>query len=126
MALPGAAEIAARNKQGLSDPVEAPTQDEKMASSPTEKLKAVPSHHGIDHLSAPPSALHSGTASPAPERAEADATKPQAGSEILERPEEEDKNAEHHGVLKGEGDDGAMTQRQGAEQASDAGTSVEN
>jgi hypothetical protein len=82
--LPGAAEIAARNKpQPTSNSTEEPATAETASSAPAEKdaasmnaAKALlkDDHPGLDHLSAPPSAMQSGTASPQPEAAETEAT----------------------------------------------------
>ncbi|KXL47373.1 hypothetical protein M433DRAFT_1179 [Acidomyces richmondensis BFW] len=127
VALPGAEEIAAKNRKGCSDSAEAPTQTETITSVPTEKRgiietaqKAVLSHHGIDHLSAPPSALQSGTASPAPERAETDdATTTMGGTEVSKTPVEGDKNTEHPS------DKDAVAKPLDEKQASETGPSVE-
>jgi hypothetical protein len=82
--LPGAAEIAARNKpQATSNPSEESPAEETTSIAPVEKeaasinpAKALlkDDHPGLDHLSAPPSAMQSGTTSPQPEAAETEAT----------------------------------------------------
>ena len=112
VALPGAAEIAERARQenqkkglqptspGLSaDPIDQPLRFEAMSSAPEEKERSInfakekfgKEHPGVEHLSAPASAVHSGTGTPEPERAtEAEtevvplAERQHRGSEIVE------------------------------------------
>lgn len=82
IALPGAAEIAERNKAkstaaSTSSPIDEPPKVESMTSAPAEKQasinfaqeKMAKEHPSVDHLSAPPSAVQSGTATPEPELA---------------------------------------------------------
>ena len=75
VALPGAAEIAERNKaksRSTSSPIDEPANAETTASAPAEKQasinfaqeKMAKEHPSVDHLSAPASAVHSGAASP--------------------------------------------------------------
>ncbi|KAI7724322.1 hypothetical protein KC322_g72 [Hortaea werneckii] len=72
-ALPGAAEIAAKNKAQSgtagSSVVDEPPKAETMTSAPAEKEKSIGDTHkknaNVAHISAPASALQSGTATPA-------------------------------------------------------------
>lgn len=87
IALPGAAEIAARNKptpeqkegKSVIDENTPPKAAETMNSAPKEKEESINAAkkllgegqtRGVEHLSAPPSALQSGTATPALEAGE--------------------------------------------------------
>jgi len=75
IALPGAAEIAARNNPLPKSSPDDAVKPETMASAPAEKEKSItaataaaaakPEDKKYDHLSAPASALASGTATPA-------------------------------------------------------------
>jgi hypothetical protein len=73
VALPGAAEIAARNNPLPKSSPEDAVKPETMTSAPAEKEKSIaaataaakPEDKKYDHLSAPASALASGTATPA-------------------------------------------------------------
>jgi hypothetical protein len=92
--LPGAAEIAARNSN--SAPMAASTIDdlpkpETMSSPPEEKKEslnaakeALKAHPNVEHLSAPASRLHSGTATPA----EAETEVKQSETEVTSQPAE--------------------------------------
>lgn len=153
-ALPGAAEIAARNKAQAST-IDSPPKVETMSSAPDEKeesidtAKAVPKHlSSIDHLSAPASRLQSGTATPAEPATEeatettASATGTHGGSEIKEIPAEEVKKVESETDVPDEDEDedesaakgveglqvgeGTKVQEQSAEEGEDAGKSVED
>ncbi|KAK4507876.1 hypothetical protein PRZ48_001611 [Zasmidium cellare] len=121
IALPGAAEIAARNKPTSPSTFEA-INAETMTSSPEDKkqsieqakdkLDAPATTAGVDHLSAPASRLQSGTATPAQtEEASSDApktaTEKHRGSDVVEAPSEEIKKIESENSLKEEdGEDG--------------------
>ncbi len=81
--LPGAAEIAAKNKpQEQAPAVDEPPKPETMSSAPADKQGSINAakailkddHPGLDHLSAPPSAMQSGTATPQSEPATAAGT----------------------------------------------------
>lgn len=79
VALPGAAEIAARNNPLPKSSPEDAAKPETMASAPAEKEKSIQAASAIsdskaDHLSAPPSAIPSGAATPA-EKKEVDEDK---------------------------------------------------
>ncbi|KAK5174398.1 uncharacterized protein LTR77_001478 [Saxophila tyrrhenica] len=97
--LPGAAEMAARNKPPTtSNPVDEPPAVETMNTATGDKEASVSAakailkddHPGVDHLSAPPSALQSGTATPAPEAA-TPATDEHVPAEATER-----RSSTHH------------------------------
>lgn len=132
IALPGAAEIAERNK-GKSPPILKPADEpgkaETMNSAPAEKHtsinfaqeKMAKDHPAVDHLSAPASAVHSGAASPdlkpetkaetelepapsAPAETEA-ATRKHRGSDVREAPIEEIKKIESESALHEEDED---------------------
>lgn len=125
-ALPGAAEIAARNKptpeqqEGKSvvdDENAPPKAAESMTSAPAEKEESInaakkllgaqqqTSGSGVDHLSAPASALQSGTATPDPEPAETlgdappEETLTHRGSEVKDVPTDEIKKVESETAL---------------------------
>ena len=127
VALPGAAEIAERNKAkspSSSTPIDESAKVETMRSAPAEKHasinfaqeKMAKDHPSVDHLSAPASAVHSGTASPdlqpesetelkptesAPAEPEAAARK-HRGSDVREAPIEEIKKIESESALQEE------------------------
>ncbi|KAF2716363.1 hypothetical protein K431DRAFT_235531 [Polychaeton citri CBS 116435] len=162
IALPGAAEIAARNKPAAtssSTPAASTTsgseatKPEPSTSVPSEKPRAVkiagePSRE--EHLSAPPSALQSGTATPAEPAADAKlatlSSIPKSvkaehqGSELHEAPQHVVKEVEKDtstseepeiksvtkGVEELQVGSGATTQDQKAKDASVAGESVED
>ena len=132
--LPGAAEIAAKNKQQHSSPIDEPPKPETMSSAPAEKgqsinaAKEITKHHpSEDHLSAPASAIPSGTASPQPEPEAPAAAAAQSseemrrtssttssekrhrGSEVIEAPVDEIKRIESESALKEEDEDGEET-----------------
>ena len=143
-ALPGAAEIAARNKpapasaaatspeqkegKSVVDENAPPTAAESMTSAPQEKEESINAakkilgeegggRRGVEHLSAPPSAMQSGTATPAepaekenveenegglgvPGGDEGDEEKQtHRGSEVKEAPKEEVKKVESENSL---------------------------
>jgi hypothetical protein len=117
--LPGAAEIAAKNKQEpISKPVDEPPKAEAVAAAPAEKEASVnvakallkEDHPGLDHLSAPPSAMQSGTVTPQPEPAptstaevggEAAEKEPESTSavtdEVSEEPPPRRRSVQHRG-----------------------------
>lgn len=118
IALPGAEEIAARNKATSPSNFEA-INAETMTSSPDEKKQSIEQTKeslaapaaGVDHLSAPASRLQSGTGTPAqveepPAEAEAEAPakahEKHRGSDIVEAPSEEIKKIESENSLKEE------------------------
>lgn len=72
IALPGASEIAARNNPLPKSSPEAAAKPESMTSAPAEKEKSIStaSDSKYDHLSAPASAIVSGTATPAEKKEE--------------------------------------------------------
>jgi len=80
IALPGAAEIAARNNPLPKSSPEDAVKPETMTSAPAEKEKSInavaaaAAGSKIDHLSAPPSAIPSGTATPAEKKDEENTT----------------------------------------------------
>lgn len=118
IALPGAEEIAARNKQPTSPSNFEAINAETMTSSPEDKKSSIEEAStaklnapaaataNIDHLSAPASRLHSGTATPAQtEEPSSEASKPtekHRGSDIVEAPSEEVKKIESETSLKEE------------------------
>lgn len=114
IALPGAAEIAARNQPTSPSNFEA-INAETMTSSPEDKKQSIEQAKeklnapaaGVDHLSAPASRLQSGTATPAQtEEPSSDtpktATEKHRGSDIIEAPSEEIKKIETENSLKEE------------------------
>lgn len=134
-ALPGAAEIAARNKaqetQG-SSVIDEDVKAETMTSAATEKeqsIEATKSKHKA-HLSAPASAIPSGVATPA-EAAQGTKDEPTHEVEKIETegvPKREDGDAESaakavEGMQVG---DGQSVQQQDAKAGEDAGKSVED
>lgn len=119
IALPGAAEIAARSKsmslpnKATEPPGDAPSL-EKIASEPAENVAIVSSaeivskdHPSLDHLSAPASAIQSGSATPRDGTAEGSAeavdvpaaTTKHRGSEVIEAPPEEIREVESASAL---------------------------
>ena len=79
IALPGAAEIAARNNPLPKSSPEDAVKPETMTSAPAEKEKSINAAAAaagskVDHLSAPPSAIPSGTATPAEKKDEENTT----------------------------------------------------
>ncbi|KAK3701329.1 hypothetical protein LTR37_015551 [Vermiconidia calcicola] len=122
-ALPGAAEIAARNKApSTSNPVSEKLGVETMASAPVVKEQSINAakallkddHPSFDHLSAPPSAMQSGTATPQeePEIAPSEGVGEAApdtrhrGSEFKESSVDEINKIESENALKEGGEDG--------------------
>ena len=128
VALPGAGEIAERNKpRALPGVLSEPSAVESMTTSPQAKeesinaVKAISQHHpSLDHLSAPGSRIQSGTATPhsepvtgEPEPAPA-ATRQHRGSEVKDAlPEEIRKLESEHALHEqpGEDDDEAVGHR---------------
>ena len=119
IALPGAAEIAARSKsmsppnKATEPPGDAPSL-EKITSEPAENVAIVSSaeaiskdHPSLDHLSAPASAIQSGSATPRDGTAEASAEAIDApatatkhrGSEVIEAPPEDIRKVESASAL---------------------------
>jgi hypothetical protein len=91
IALPGAAEIAARNNPLPKSSPDDAGKPETMTSAPAEKeksIKAATAAAGskIDHLSAPPSAVASGTATPVEKAGKGDITIGKAGVDHLSAP----------------------------------------
>lgn len=76
MALPGAAEIAARNNPLPKSSPEDAVKPETMTTAPAEKEKSIgaATDSKYDHLSAPASAIVSGTATPAEKKEEESGT----------------------------------------------------
>jgi hypothetical protein len=116
VALPGAAEIAERNKAKVastSSPLDEPAEVETMSSAPDEKQASINfakekigrEHPSVDHLSAPASAVHSGTASPEPE-ADVEpvpaAARKHRGSDVRDAPLEEIRRIESENALQEE------------------------
>lgn len=123
IALPGAAEIADRNKaKSTSPPIDGPSKAETMSSSPEEKQQSInfakekiaKEHPAVDHLSAPASAVQSGTATPEPEEEPAAAAaaapiepiiarplseRKHRGSDVVDAPPEEIKRIESESAL---------------------------
>jgi hypothetical protein len=162
IALPGAAEIAERNKLKSSSPPAAQKAPavEHITTAPADKevsinaAKEISKHHpSLDHLSAPASRIHSGTATPQPESAAvaaaataaapapgplpsakevvaAAAPRQHRGSEVKEVPLDEIKRIEDENALAEEDEDGEegaeKTQEQQAKEPEDAGKSVGN
>ena len=156
--LPGAAEMAARNKpEPPSDPLDEPLKAETMSSAPAEKQESINAakeiikdHPALDHLSAPASAIQSGTATPQPEPEVAPSEgvgtgrssmeRRHRGSEVFEAPLDEIRKIESENALKEEDEDedenaskvvdsstaaeGEKTQEQDAKEAGDASKSV--
>lgn len=110
--LPGADEIAARNKATSPSTREALSPETKTSSPLDSKVKAeessqeaVKSHAALDHLSAPASRIHSGTATPTKSddaTSEARSKESHRGSDIVEAPAEEIKKIESQNSLKEE------------------------
>ena len=163
IALPGAAEIAERNKAMSTSPPAAENKTpaaEHVTTAPADKeesinaAKEISKHHpSLDHLSAPASRIHSGTATPQPEAATAAAAVTAApaptaaaslpsakdvvaqaaprqhrGSEVKEVPLDEIKRIEDENALQEEDDEdevpkGEKTQEQEAKEPEDAGKS---
>ena len=121
-ALPGAAEIAEMNKaKSTSPPIDELAKVETVSSPPEEKRQSInfakekiaKEHPGVDHLSAPASAVQSGTATPEPEEeaavAEAAPIEPvkaqplserkHRGSDVRDAPPEEIKRIESESAL---------------------------
>lgn len=160
IALPGAAEIAARNKKPTSSSNLEAINAETMTSSPEDKkssieeaskanLNAPAAATNIDHLSAPASRLHSGTATPAqteePSGEAPKAAEKHRGSDVVEAPSEEIKKIESETSLKEEevedpdesaatkgveglkvADETAKPQEESAKEAEDATKTVED
>jgi len=146
------AEIAQRStaqSSSGSNPIDEPLKAETMTSAPADKeqsiseAKAVHKNHpNLDHLSAPASAIQSGTATPAPELVgESGATATHRGSEVKDLPADEIKEVENATALReedGEEDsamkgvqamqlgEGTKVQEQSAADGEDAGKSVED
>ncbi|EME87317.1 uncharacterized protein MYCFIDRAFT_75171 [Pseudocercospora fijiensis CIRAD86] len=108
IALPGAAEIAARNKAQSATKVEA-SNAEPHISSPEEKKSSVEavkdiksSHPAIDHLSAPASRIQSGTATPAQveEAPSSEEKQKHRGSDIIVADAEQVKEIEKSNLLQ--------------------------
>lgn len=115
IALPGAAEIAARNKakSPSNSTAEAPGL-EKITSAPAEKAESInaakevsQTHPSLDHLSAPASQLQSGAATPQTEPAtgpeivaEAARSRTHRGSEVKDAPPEEIRRLESASALQ--------------------------
>jgi hypothetical protein len=140
VALPGAAEIAERNKAkpaATSSPIDEPVKAETMSSAPDEKQASINfakekigrEHPSVDHLSAPASAVHSGTATPEPE-AEAEPApvtpapseaRKHRGSDVRDAPLEEIKRIESENALQEEDEEDEEDQteevRKGVEDA---------
>ncbi|KAF2773431.1 hypothetical protein EJ03DRAFT_371346 [Teratosphaeria nubilosa] len=140
VALPGAAEIAARSKAKTSEPLGLPPKVETMASAPAEKEESInlakekigDQHPNLEHLSAPASALQSGTATPAhdtstaAEPTKADAKEvPAEESNIQHEETQTESTAKAVADLK-VSDEGAKVQEQAAKDAADATKSVED
>lgn len=83
IALPGASEIAARNNPLPKSSPEDAAKPESMTSAPAEKEKSIAtaSDSKYDHLSAPASAIVSGTATPAEKKEEEEPQKETATAE---------------------------------------------
>lgn len=117
VALPGAEEIAARNKAAAASPsnLEA-INPETLTSSPEdkkqsiEKAKEVSKQQQAEHLYVPVSALQSGTATPAATQEEvtpeAGATEKHRGSDVVEAPKEDIKKVEGETSLREEEEEG--------------------
>jgi len=91
IALPGAAEIAARNNPLPKSSPEDAVKPETMTSAPAEKEKSISAAAAVagskvDHLSAPPSAIPSGTATPAEKKDEENTTAEKAKVDHLSAP----------------------------------------
>lgn len=131
IALPGAEEIAARNKKPTSPSTFEAINAETKTSSPEDKKSSIEeagkeklnapaaaAAANIDHLSAPASRLHSGTATPAqteePSGEASKATEKHRGSDIVEAPSEEIKKIESEMSLKEEEDEGEYTDEMAA------------
>lgn len=165
-ALPGAAEIAARNSkpetEATASVIDSPPKVETMDSAPADKKESINAakealkgqHPSIDHLSAPASAINSGTATPVqqaePETAQkseaAESSEPAETKEIPTEPvteAEKESVGEEGGVVGGETEvvdretaakgvealqlgTGTKTQDQDAKEEQEAGTSVED
>lgn len=153
--LPSAAEVAAKNKpqtSPISASMDEPPKAETMSSAPVDKEQSISEakeahkdNPALDHLSAPASALQSGTATPAQEpvndeaalreektmhgdsgdRAEADEDKSASASAEDDEDDGEDDSAAKavQGLQVGEGAD---VQEQSAADGGDAGKSVED
>ena len=152
--VPGASEVAAQYKPAVPSSLAASenAQPETDTSAPNEKLQSINlakrlalDEKDLDHLSAPPSQIHSGTASPAPELAEGigsdSAAKSHRGSEVTEAPPEEIKKVESETAIPEAEDEGESTakdvqgeqvgegktvQEQSAKEPDDATKSVED
>ena len=135
VALPGAAEIAERNKaKSTSPPIDGPAKVETMSSAPEEKQQSInfaqekmaKEHPAIDHLSAPASAVQSGTATPEPEKEPAAAAatsgpiepvavqplseRKHRGSDVVDAPPEEIKRIESESALHEEEEEDETTE----------------
>ena len=156
VALPGAAEVAARNKvKSPANPVDENAAPESMTSAPADKQASINAakqimkdHPALDHLSAPASAVQSGTATPQPEQAEPAAQsaeelgvaaeeKQHRGSEVKDLPREEIKKVETDNTVVEEDDttkgasdlkidESEKTQDQEAKEPEDAAKSVKD
>jgi len=154
--LPDAAEIAARSSKpetpATASVIDTPPKVETMDSAPADKEKSINAakealkgqHPAIDHLSAPASAIQSGTATPAqqaePEKAETqhipiepvtEAEKEATGGTgekvgVVGATEVVDKETAAKGVEALQLGEGTKTQEQGAKEGEEAGTSVED
>lgn len=152
VALPGAAEIASRSKSSGTSILDETPKVETMSSAPAEKEESInvakeiiKDHPALDHLSAPASAIHSGTATPQPEQTAAstergDVTAAES-SEVKDLSPDEVKNTESENSLPGEkknhddvdtskdvestnANEEEKTQEQGAKEPDDATKSV--
>ncbi|KAK3071462.1 hypothetical protein LTR53_008579 [Teratosphaeriaceae sp. CCFEE 6253] len=147
--MPGAVEIAARSSKPDSSAeasvTDAPPNVETMASAPEDKKKSINAakealkgqHPSIEHLSAPASRIHSGSATPAqqaePDTAETDTTESKVGTDskddgggIVGATEVVDRETAAKGVEALQIGEGTKTQEQGAKEVEQAGTSVED
>ncbi|KAK4560795.1 hypothetical protein LTR86_005375 [Recurvomyces mirabilis] len=177
--LPGAAEIAARNRKDVpsttstSEPaakdggegggevdvktssITDPPKPETISSAPVDKesslnaakeaMKSQQGHRNIEHLSAPASRLHSGTATPAEAEAEGTeeeeedkaaeteaeavtATSESKAGEVADKPveEEEGKETTSKAVEPVQSHEAEKTQQQGAKDGEEATKSVED
>lgn len=147
--LPGAAEIAAKNKQPISNPIDEPLKAETMTTAPAEKKESINAakeiakqHPSLDHLSAPASRIQSGTATPQSEPAIAAIEEPAGESakvqdapedivndpdkKIAVREQDEEGDSAAKGVEGLQVADGRKTQEQDAKEGEDASISVED
>ncbi|KAM0705744.1 hypothetical protein Q7P35_007104 [Cladosporium inversicolor] len=108
IALPGAAEIAARNNPLPKSSPEDAVKPETMTSAPAEKEKSIAAATAAaksedkkyDHLSAPASALASGTATPAEKENKKEVEKKDVEKKDVEKKDVEKKDVEKKDVEK--------------------------